>query len=123
MSPELDPNAAAFRKRYPDKDDEFSYYRLMTAFDLFAAAAAKAKSNDPVKVARALEGLKITTTVGEVEMRADNHQVLQPMFVSVMADGVKYDVEKTGFGFRTIAKIEGRDAALPTTCKLQRPPG
>jgi branched-chain amino acid transport system substrate-binding protein len=123
VSPELDPNAAAFRKRYPDKDDEFSYYRLMTAFDLFAAAAAKAKSNDPVKVARALEGLKITTTVGEVEMRADNHQVLQPMFVSVMADGVKYDVEKTGFGFRTIAKIEGRDAALPTTCKLQRPPG
>ena len=121
VSPELDPVAAAFRKRYPDKDDEFSYYRLMTAFDLFAAAAAKARSNDPVKVARALEGLRITATVGEVEMRADNHQVLQPMYVSTMADSVKYDVEKTGFGFRTNARIEGKDTALPTTCKMQRP--
>jgi len=74
-----------------------------------------------VKVARALEGLRINTTVGEVEMRADNHQVLQPMFVSTMADNVKHDVEKTGFGFRTNARIEGKDTALPTTCKMQRP--
>jgi len=54
-------------------------------------------------------------------MRADNHQVLQPMYVSTMADSVKYDVEKTGFGFRTNARIEGKDTALPTTCKMQRP--
>src|ERR1700674_4423349 len=60
---ELDPDVAAFKKRFAGKDDEFSYYRLKTAFDLFAAATTKAKSNDPVKVARALEGLKITTTV------------------------------------------------------------
>jgi branched-chain amino acid transport system substrate-binding protein len=119
--PELDPDAAAFHKRFTEKDDEFGYYRLKTLFDLFAAAAAKAKSNDPIKVARALEGLKITTTVGEVEMRADNHQVLQPMFISTMSDKVKYDVERTGLGFKTDAKIDAKDTALPTTCKMQRP--
>jgi branched-chain amino acid transport system substrate-binding protein len=118
---EPDPDAIAFRRRFTEKDDEFSYYRLKTAFALFAAAATKAKSNDPVKVARALEGLKINTTVGEVEMRADNHQVLQPMYVSTLMDNVKYDVERSGLGFRTDAKVDAKDTALPTTCKMQRP--
>jgi len=119
--PELDPDVAAFKKRYTGKDDEFNYYRLNTAFMMFAAAAAKAKSNDPVKIARALEGMKLTTTVGEVEMRADNHQVLQPLYISTMSDKVKYDVERTGIGFKTDAKLEGKATALPTTCKMQRP--
>ena len=119
--PEPDPDAVAFRKRFTEKDDEFSYYRLETAFALFAAAAEKAKSNDPVKVARALEGLKINTTVGPVEMRADNHQVLQPMYISTLSDKVKYDVERSGLGFVTNAKVDAKDTALPTTCKMQRP--
>jgi branched-chain amino acid transport system substrate-binding protein len=119
--PELDPDAAAFRKRFTGKDDEFGYYRLKTTFDMIAAAASKAKSNDPVKLAKALEGMKVTTTVGEAEMRADNHQVLQPMFVSTFSDNVKFDVEKTGLGFKTDVKINAKDTALPTTCKMQRP--
>ena len=119
--PDLDPDVAAFKKRFTGKDDEFGYYRLKTTFDMLAAAAAKAKSNDPVKIARALEGIKVTTTVGEVEMRADNHQILQPMFVSTFTDNVKFDVEKTGLGFKTDAKINAKDTALPTTCKMQRP--
>ncbi len=119
--PEPDPDAAAYMKRFNTKDDEFAYYRLKTAFELFSAAASKAKSNDPVKVAKALEGLKLTLSVGDVEMRADNHQLLQPMFVSTFTDNVKYDVEKTGLGFKTDAKIDAKNTALPTTCKMQRP--
>jgi branched-chain amino acid transport system substrate-binding protein len=119
--PELDPDAAAFRKRFTEKDDEFSYYRLNTTFLLFAAAAKKARSNDPIKVAKALEGMKLNTTVGEVEMRADNHQLLQPLFVSTFSDGVKFDVERTGLGFKTDAKVNAKDTALPTTCQMQRP--
>src|SRR5438876_3659014 len=56
--PELDPDVAAFKKRFTGKDDEFGYYRLKTTFDMIAAAASKAKSNDPVKLAKALEGIK-----------------------------------------------------------------
>ena len=119
--PELDPDAAAFKKRFTGKDDEFGYYRLKTTFDMIAAAASKAKSNDPVKLAKALEGMKVNTTVGEAEMRADNHQVLQPMFVSTWSDNVKFDVEKTGLGFKTDVKLNAKDTALPTTCKMQRP--
>ena len=88
---------------------------------MIAAATAKAKSNDAVKVAKALEGMKVTTTVGDVEMRADNHQILMPMFVSTFSDNVKFDVEKTSLGFKTDVKINGKDMALPTVCKMQRP--
>src|SRR5215813_1050421 len=121
--PELDPDAVAFHKRFTAKEDEYAYYRLNTAFMMFAAAAAKAKSNDPVKVARALEGMKLKTSVGEVEMRADNHQLLQPLFVATFTDGVKYDVEKTGLGFKTDMKVNAKDTAMPTTCQMQRPNG
>jgi len=81
------------------------------------------KSNDPVKIARALEGMKLMTSVGEAEMRADNHQLLQPLFVATFTDNVKRDVEKTGLGFKTDVKIDAKDTAMPTTCQMQRPNG
>ena len=121
VTPELDPDVVAFKKRFTGKEDEFAYYRLNTAFGMFAAAAAKARSNDPVKVARALEGMKFMTSVGEVEMRADNHQLLQPLFVATFTDHVKHDAEQTGLGFRTDARVEAKDTAMPTTCQMQRP--
>jgi branched-chain amino acid transport system substrate-binding protein len=119
--PEPDRDVAAFKKRFPAKEDEFNYYRLNTAFMMFAAAAAKAKSNDPVKIARALEGMKWTSSVGDVEMRADNHQLLQPLFVATFSDKVKYDVEQTGLGFKADLKVDAKDTAMPTTCQMQRP--
>ena len=120
-APELDASVAAFTKRYPGKENEYAYWRAKTLWEMFAAAAKKAGSNDPVKVARALEGMKMQTSLGDVEMRADNHQILQPLFVSTLAKGVKYDSEDTGLGWKTDAKIDAKATALPTTCKLDRP--
>jgi len=120
-APELDASVAAFTKRYPGKENEYAYWRAKTMWEMFAAAAKKAGSNDPVKVARALEGMKASTALGEVEMRADNHQILQPLFVSTLAKGVKYDSEDTGLGWKTDAKVDGKATALPTTCKMERP--
>jgi branched-chain amino acid transport system substrate-binding protein len=54
-------------------------------------------------------------------MRADNHQILQPLFVATFSDNVKYDVEKTGLGFKTDLKLDAKDTAMPTTCQMQRP--
>lgn len=120
-TPELDASVAAFAKRFPGKENEYAYWRAKTMWEMFAAAAKKAQSNDPVKVARALEGMKMATPLGEVEMRADNHQILQPLYVSTLAKGVKYDSEDTGFGWKTDAKVDGKTTALPTTCKMDRP--
>jgi len=120
-TPELDSTVAAFDKRYPGKENEFSYYRAKTMWEMFAAAAKKAASNDPVKVAKALEGMKTQTPLGEVEMRADNHQLLQPLYVSTLKKNPKYDVEDSGLGWKTDAKVDAKSTALPTTCKMQRP--
>jgi branched-chain amino acid transport system substrate-binding protein len=119
VMPQLEPRVDAFKKRFTD--DDFGYFRLLMMFDMLSAAAKKAGSNDPVKVARALEGLQVTTAMGASEMRADNHQVLQPLFVSTLSDKAKFDTEKTGMGFITDARIEAKDTALPTVCKMQRP--
>ncbi|MDQ6618704.1 MAG: branched-chain amino acid ABC transporter substrate-binding protein [Pseudomonadota bacterium] len=120
-TPELDATVAAFNKRFPGKENEYTYWRAKTMWEMFAAAARKAQSNDPVKVARAFEGLRMSTPLGEVEMRADNHQILQPLFVSTLSRGTKYDSEGSGLGWKTDAKIDGKTTSLPTTCKLDRP--
>ena len=120
-APELDATVVAFGKRYPGKENEYAYWRAKTMWEMFAAAAKKAQSNDPVKVAKALEGMKMPTSLGEVEMRADNHQMLQPLFVSTLAKNVKYDVEDSGLGWKTDARVDGKATALPTTCKMERP--
>jgi branched-chain amino acid transport system substrate-binding protein len=120
-TPELDATVAAFTKRYPGKENEYAYWRAKTMWEMFVAAAKKTGSNDPVKIARALEGMKMQTPLGEVEMRADNHQLLQPLYVSTLERNQKYDVEDTGLGWKSDAKIDGKATALPTTCKMERP--
>jgi branched-chain amino acid transport system substrate-binding protein len=94
---------------------------LKNTFAMLEAAAKKAKSNDPVKIARALEGMKLDTPLGPMEMRADNHQLLQPLFVSTLSDKVKNGLEGTNLGFTTDRKFDAKDTAQATTCKMQRP--
>jgi branched-chain amino acid transport system substrate-binding protein len=65
--------------------------------------------------------MKYKTALGEIEMRADNHQLLQPLYISTMSDKVKYDVEHTGLGFVTNGKVDAKDTATVTTCKMERP--
>lgn len=119
--PYLLPDEVAFHHRFTEKSDELYYWRIRNMFAMLKAAAAKAKSNDPVKLAHALEGMKLETPLGPMEMRADNHQLLQPLFVSTLSDKVKFDVEHSGLGFATDEKIDAANTAMPTTCKMQRP--
>jgi branched-chain amino acid transport system substrate-binding protein len=117
--------AEAYRKRFPDVKDDFFFLSLKNGVEMLAKAMNQAKSTDPAKVARALEGMKYQGITGEVEMRADNHELIQPLFISSFVKaggkGVKYDVERTGMGFKTEGRVEAKDTALPTTCKMERP--
>jgi branched-chain amino acid transport system substrate-binding protein len=114
-----------YRKRFPDAKDDFVWLAQRNAIDMLVKAMNDTKSTDPLKVARALEGMKWASFTGEVSIRADNHQLLQPMYVATFTKaggaGVKYDVERTGLGFRSDGRIEAAKTAMPTTCKMQRP--
>ena len=54
-------------------------------------------------------------------MRAQDHQILQPMYMSVMDTNAKYDADNSGVGFRTVANIPVEQATVDTTCDMRRP--
>jgi branched-chain amino acid transport system substrate-binding protein len=115
----------AYRTRFPDVKDDLYYSSTRNSIETLARAMEQAKSADPARVAAAMETVKYEDDSGPIEVRADNHQVIQPLFIStlVKANGkdVKYDVEKTGFGFRTDARIEPKATVMTTTCKFEKP--
>ncbi|MBR0796983.1 branched-chain amino acid ABC transporter substrate-binding protein [Bradyrhizobium jicamae] len=103
------------------------YPRAVNEMRMFKAAAEKANSIDPVKVAAALEGMKFDVLDGgEGFMRADDHQFFQPIYISsfgTLADKAKepFDEENTGWGWHLVSKIDTANAMVPTTCKMKRP--
>ncbi len=119
--PQSEALVLSYRKRFPDAKDDFFFLSLENAMQMLTRAFNETKSTDPLKVAHALEGMKYNAVTGEVTMRADNHQLLQPMYVSTFTKGAKYDMERTGLGFKSDGRVDAKDTALPTTCKMQRP--
>ncbi|QND70371.1 branched-chain amino acid ABC transporter substrate-binding protein [Tardiphaga robiniae] len=112
----------ALRAKY---DFSLFYPRAVNEMRMFAAAAEKAKSLDPVKVAAALEGMEFEVfDGGKGNMRKDDHQFFQPMYIASFGertDKEPFDEEKTGWGWKLAAKIDTPQTVLPTTCKMERP--
>ena len=88
---------------------------------MLAKAMNDTKSAEPREVALALEGMDIPIETGRAQMRKDNHQLIQPLFISTLSDNVRFDIDNTGFGFKTDVKIEGQATSMPTTCQMRRP--
>jgi branched-chain amino acid transport system substrate-binding protein len=115
------PDAEAFVNGWRANHDT-DVVETVTLFDMLATAISQAGSTDPLKVAQALEGMKIADMVGfPVEMRAEDHQLLMPLYAGTFTRNVKYDAEKTGFGWKTDFIASAADLTLPTTCKMKRP--
>jgi branched-chain amino acid transport system substrate-binding protein len=125
-SKELERVNAEFKKKY---NLDWWFLRVHTQMNMLAEALKRAKSADPVKVAQQLSGMRHQTEFGEVEMRATDHQMIQPLYISTFvrsaAKGgpkdVRFDVENTGFAFRTDVRIEPYVSAQPTSCQMKRP--
>src|SRR5574343_575938 len=119
----------AFRARFPDPKEDYLHARMQAMVEMRTSAIEKARSTEAGAVARALEGLKFDGRgVGvphQDEMRASDHQFLQPLYVSVMdragRDGVAFDAEGSGLGFRTVRRFEARELAPVQSCQMQRP--
>jgi branched-chain amino acid transport system substrate-binding protein len=61
---------------------------------------------------------------GEGVMRKDDHQFFQPIYISSFGERSEkepFDEEKTGWGWKLVAKIDTAATELPTTCKMERP--
>ncbi|GAA0840968.1 branched-chain amino acid ABC transporter substrate-binding protein [Cupriavidus pauculus] len=115
----------AFQKRYPDPRDDYVHLRMQMMVEMLARAIEQAGSADVVAVAYALENMRFTNGFHEATVRADDHQVLQPLYVSAMArqgGDVRFDNEGSGYGFRTVKRLKAAQTTLPTTCRMERPP-
>jgi branched-chain amino acid transport system substrate-binding protein len=112
---------AEFQKRY--KDDMYTG-AIPLAYQAVSDAMAKAKSTDPVKVAAAMEGLKFKGFNGEVEVRKLDHQLQQPLFVTVWSktDAKNpYSPENTGMTLKPVKEFPAFIASTPTSCQMKRP--
>nr|WP_230089420.1 branched-chain amino acid ABC transporter substrate-binding protein [Herminiimonas contaminans] len=111
-----------FKKKYND-----DYYAMAsyTVLSMLGKAFKESGSTDPVKVALAMEGMKVKSLNGEVEMRKSDHQAQQPLYIATWVKqnntDVKFDQENTGYGWRTDQKIDAYVAAQPTSCQMKRP--
>ena len=72
---------------------------LMAAMEVFRAGVVKAKSTEPAAVRKALEGLRIDTLFGNVEMRAADHHLIRQ---HGMAQVVKSRGGKNEFAMKVV---------------------
>jgi len=122
MGGQLDKWAAEFKQKLNDDIYTTSFVRL---FELLGNAMAKAGSTDPVKVAFALEGLKVKSVFGgEVEMRKTDHQLQQPLYMTVWEKAsakYPYSPENTGMTLAPVAEYPSFVSSTPTSCQMKRP--
>ena len=110
-----------YRRKF---NDDFYAGSVIHIFHALAQGAAKAGSTDPVKVAAALEGLRWRSFNGEVEMRKSDHQLQQPLYISVWQKATPktpYSVENTGYNLAPVKSYDAYVASTPTSCQMKRP--
>lgn len=114
-----------FKKRYPQPADDYVHLRMQLMVEMLVAAIEKAGTTEAAAVARALEGAAYGNAFHQANMRAADHQLIQPLYVSVMKrqgdGGIRYDNEGSGYGFKTERYLPAPATALPTTCQMVRP--
>ncbi len=121
MGGQMDKWMTEFKTKY---NDDFFTGSVIRIYQTLGAAMAKAKSTDPVKVAQAMEGLKFTSFNGEVEMRKADHQLQQPLYMSVWQKADKkypYSPENTGMTLAPVKEFPNYVSSTPTSCAMKRP--
>jgi branched-chain amino acid transport system substrate-binding protein len=110
-----------FKKRF---GEEFYAVATYSALTLLADTIKRTKSTDPLRVAYAMEGAKWAGLNGDIEMRASDHQLLQPLWIvswTKVGGPNKNDIEKTGFTWKTEVSYPTYVASQPTSCTMKRP--
>ncbi|HEX6363651.1 MAG TPA: ABC transporter substrate-binding protein, partial [Albitalea sp.] len=112
---------AEFKQKF---NDDFYTGSVIHILNALSQAMANAKSTDPVKVAATLEGLKFRSFNGEVEVRKADHQLQQPLFLTVWqkTDAKHpYSLENTGMTLVPVKEFPAYVSSTPTSCQMKRP--
>jgi branched-chain amino acid transport system substrate-binding protein len=116
MTDDLD---AAYRARF---GGSFNVPRARLLMDMLNDAVLAAKSAEPHRIAPLLAQAQRKTMYGSsASMRAQDHQVLQDLVIASFGPldaTMKFDEEKTGWGWKTAGMVKAADTALPSTCRM-----
>ena len=116
---------SAFRARFPAARDDYALARIDVMIDMLSDAIARARGTDAIAVAKALEGAKFDNGFDRAWMRADDHQLIQPLYAIEMdkvgSPGVRVDNEGSGYGFRTVLALPPERTEMPSECRMTRP--
>jgi branched-chain amino acid transport system substrate-binding protein len=100
----------AYKEKYNGELPPYTSADQYAAIQLIAAAVKKANSTDINAVRTALSGLKADTALGEVEMRAGDHQAIRRMAISQIVTGpdgkAAYQIKKIEPGPDIIPPVE-----------------
>lgn len=121
---EADATIDAYVARYTDAPVIFP--RIFNTAGMLFKAIEEAKSANPDDFVPKFEGMTYNafSNGGEAFLRADDHQLFQPLFISSfgpMKDGERFDEEKTGWGWTKVGEIPADETVVPTTCNMKRP--
>ena len=105
---------ASFEKRF-NKKPAYLAADAYLSFMLLHEAIRKAGTTDVAAVRKALEGLKFSTIVGEVQMRAGDHQLIRPM---VVVQAVKTAPGKAELVIKSVEPAEKIMPAVSSECRL-----
>ncbi len=129
--PEAEAIYLEFRRTLRSPRDDYFNMRHVLMMEMLAAAVAAAGATEAAAVARALEGRRHAGAPYAATMRAADHQLLTPLYVSVMEragpeagpGAPKHDLEGSGLGFRTERFLPIEASAQPQSCAMSRPAG
>ncbi len=114
-----------YRKKY-QSGQNFDYIMAHRAVYVLAQAIEKARSDDPTKVAYALEGHAFEGPEGKMWIRREDHQIVAPLYLTKLSKtgdaDAKFDVEDTGLGWKTVTKIDANSVIPELKCQMERPP-
>jgi branched-chain amino acid transport system substrate-binding protein len=73
--------------------------------------------------AKALETAKVMTPMGEMRMRAADHQALLPIVVSMVDKEARLKADGSDMGFKPVKRFTAEEAATPAqaSCTMKRP--
>lgn len=113
----------AFKAVYPNGD--LTQTRIANVIPMLARAIDKAGTDDPLKVALALEGMEGKSLSGsKLLMRAADHQLIQDLHIDKHTNkGILIDYDNSGYGLLTTSTVTMAGQDSPTSCKMERPQG
>jgi branched-chain amino acid transport system substrate-binding protein len=116
--------ATSYRSHFSDASLSYQFLRIEVMVRMLADAITRAGRVDARAIATALEGARYSNGFYAAQMRAQDHQIQEPLVVAKMvaiAPGSQaIDQEGSGFGFVPVRTFSARETSLASSCEMHR---